>query len=372
MLTKQPPLVQPSPFTPATSKAQALVESVLSQAVAPPSPPPSSALVTVGATQALKLHHSIFEVVDPVHDVLGQGSYGTVYAGVQRSQTADLPVAVKAHDDAFLLDREVQLYRYLWRHKKRGVVPQLRIPRLLWEGTTDDGKQRVVVLDRLGTSLDQLFDAQGKCWGHATVCWVACEALRLLEGLHTLGVVHRDLKPDNFAIGYDADERHRLYTFDFGLSSQYLDKEGQHRPMRTGLTLIGTLRYASLANHDGHQQSRRDDLESLGYVLWCLAAGTLPWKHAVRDVEDRSERNRLIAEAKRALDLNAVPAPFGELIRYARGLAYEAAPDYATWVARFEALAGTAASVPDWLLPHPPVTAGRVARSRKQRPAKKC
>ena len=142
--------------------------------------------------------------------------------------------------------------------------------------------------------------------------------------------------------------------------------------MRTGLTLIGTLRYASLANHDGHQQSRRDDLESLGYVLWCLAAGTLPWKHAVRDVEDRSERNRLIAEAKRALDLDAVPAPFGELIRYARGLAYEAAPDYATWVARFEALAGTAASVPDWLLPHPPVTAGRVARSRKQRPAKKC
>mgnify|MGYP004301908683 CR=1 FL=1 len=56
----------------------------------------------------------------------------------------------------------MQLYRYMWRHKKRGLVPQLRIPRLLWEGTTDDGKQRVVVLDRLGTSLDQLFDATGR------------------------------------------------------------------------------------------------------------------------------------------------------------------------------------------------------------------
>ena len=85
MLTKQPPLVQPSPFIPAASKAHALVESVLSQAVTPPSPPPSSALVT--GKPALKLHHSIFEVVDPVHDVLGQESYGTVYAGV-RSQTA--------------------------------------------------------------------------------------------------------------------------------------------------------------------------------------------------------------------------------------------------------------------------------------------
>lgn len=380
-----------------------------------PSPPP------VPSDRPLRLHHGIFEVADKATDVLGRGSYGTVYSGVQRSLPTDIPVAVKTHHDAFLLDREVQLYQYLWRHKRAGGAPGLRIPRLLWEGTTDDGSARVVVLDRLGTSLDQLFDRGGQVWGHETVCWVACEALRLLEGLHALGVVHRDLKPDNFAIGHGKADRHRLYTFDFGLSSQYLNKEGAHQPFREGLSLIGTMRYASLNNHAGKQQSRRDDLESLGYVLWCLSVGTLPWKHAgegdtkggagegageddpkgnatgdrasggaveaVRapDAGDtglssgasvgalasahtrrptRKERNAAIATCKAAVDLATVPWPFGEFIQYARELAYDEAPDYAPWIARFEALAGSAARVPDWLLET--VHAGRRRRTGRR------
>lgn len=381
MLTKQSPLVDSTTFKPPPCAVQSrskhassqsnmsLVESVLrrhQESASSTSPPHEDVTAKDECGSALKLHHSIFEVENTASDVLGKGSYGTVYAGVQRSMTSSLPVAIKTHTDAFLLEREVQLYQYMWRHKKRGLVPQLRIPRLLWEGTTNDGSQRVMVMDRLGTSLDQLFDQQGKLWGHSTVCWIGCEALRLLEGLHTLGVVHRDLKPDNFAIGFDADERHRLYIFDFGLSSQYLDKEGEHRPMRTGLSLIGTQRYASLANHEGKQQSRRDDLESLGYVLWCFSTGTLPWKHAVDDIDDKSERNRIIGEAKRTLDLETIPSPFKELIQYARGLDYDQTPDYIQLFHQFNAHVNTASTLPDWFLTHAPVSVKRQARTRKQ------
>ena len=201
----------------------------------------------------------------------------------------------------------------------------------------------------------------------------------MLGGLRNVtaprGTPHAGRRPprpqaDNFAIGYDADERHRLYTFDFGLSSQYLDKDGLHRPLRTGLSLIGTLRYASLRTTKATSRAaRRPRVPRLRAMVSRRWDAPVEARRAQR--RGRSERNRIIAEAKRALDLHSVPAPFGELIRYARELAYEATPDYATWVTRFEALAGSASGMPDWLLPHPPVTAGRVARSRKQRPTKR-
>ena len=125
----------------------------------------------------------------------------------------------------------------------------------------------------LGSSLEILFEHCKRKFDLKTVCMVGIQMIKRIEKVHEEGILHRDIKPDNFLIGI-GKKQHYVYVIDFGLAKRFRDpKSGEHIPYRDGKNLTGTARYASVNTHLGIEQARRDDLESLGYVLLYFIKG---------------------------------------------------------------------------------------------------
>lgn len=87
-----------------------------------------------------------------------------------------------------------------------------------------------------------------------------------IETFHNVRLLHRDIKPDNFVIG-TGNQSSIIHLIDFGLSKYYMNSKGEHLKHTRKKGLIGTARYASINAHNEMEQSRRDDLESICYVL---------------------------------------------------------------------------------------------------------
>lgn len=190
----------------------------------------------------------------------------------------------------------------------------------------------VMVMDLLGTNLGVLFDECGSKFSTKTVAMLADQMISRLEYLHNMNILHRDIKPENFVMGVE-NTRNTLYLVDFGLSKAFRDaKTNQHMCFRDGKSLTGTARYASVNTHQGIEATRRDDLESVGYVLMYFLRGSLPWQGISRK-QSKKLRYFQIGETKRAIGLEELcenfPPEFAEFIRYSRGLDFTERPDYA-------------------------------------------
>ena len=206
------------------------------------------------------------------------------------------------------------------------------IPNVYWYGA--DAGCNVMVMDLLGPTLEELFTE--RCGGHfslKTILYIADQALRRLEYIHSKNFVHRDIKPENFALGLGPAAHNTIHCIDFGLAKRYRDEAHVHAPYREGKRLTGTARYASINTHLGIEQSRRDDIESLAYVLLYFARGSLPWQ-GIRAPDGRdSTKFALICEMKRRSTPETLcaglPEELGVFLAYARALHFEDKPDYA-------------------------------------------
>ena len=151
----------------------------------------------------------------------------------------------------------------------------------------------------------------------------------ILSHIHSFGVIHKDIKPDNILIGYK-NNRHRIYLVDYGLSNNYLVDKITHIPFRDDRNFAGTYRYSSIRNHSGMEQSRRDDLESLGYVLIYFMKGKLPWENL--KYTNKKEKVQIIFEKKKKITCEQLcknlPNIIFNYIKSTRLLRFKEKPNY--------------------------------------------
>jgi hypothetical protein len=164
------------------------------------------------------------------------------------------------------------------------------------------------------------------------------------------------VKPDNFLIGI-GKKASTLYLVDFVLTKKFVEKYNQHIQRKEGKKVVGTARYVSYNTLNGIEQSRRDDIEALGYVLVYLLKGQLPWQGLPGATKEEKYRN--IMKKKLTTPLNelclGLPSEFQIFINYSKTLQFEEKPDYSYLKRLFKELLQregmTNDSLFDWVLP---------------------
>lgn len=252
---------------------------------------------------------------------IGCGSFGDIYTGT--NMTTGEEVAIKLEPNRSKhpqLIRETKIYRTL-----HGVVG---IPGVRWFGT--EGDYNVMVMDLMGKSLEELFNYCGRKFHLKTVLMIADQILNRIEVVHTKCYIHRDIKPDNFLVGVGL-RRHMIFMIDFGLAKLFRDpRTHRHIAYREGKSLTGTARYASINTHLGVEQSRRDDLESIGYMLMYFLRGSLPWQGLAANTKRQKYERILERKISTPTDVlcQGLPAEFRLYFEHTRSLKFDDRPDY--------------------------------------------
>ena len=252
---------------------------------------------------------------------ISQGSFGEIFEVSDmhgREAVAKLPVD---HEASQTIEKEIDVYRLIDRLNW--------FPKMLHSG--DHRGLKFIVIQRLALDMKGVVgllnffsrNGVGSSISGRTVLLVMAELISRLKDLHSVGVLHRDIKPKNLMIGArGTPSMNHIFLVDFGLSARYI-RNGRHVP-ESNCGIVGTIMYCSSNLHRGICPSRRDDLESALYSIVDIYHGTLPWSK-FGSIDD-------IASAKDSIGpgllFQGMPVELKEIYRCVRRLRFEEIPPY--------------------------------------------
>ncbi|KAJ7150194.1 kinase-like domain-containing protein [Mycena filopes] len=253
---------------------------------------------------------------------IGSGSFGDIYLGINIISGEEVAIkleSVKAKHPQ--LEYESKVYKTL--------AGGVGVPFVRWFGTECD--YNAMVLDLLGPSLEDLFNFCNRKFSLKTVLLLADQLVHFAHRVHPFAqLIHRDIKPDNFLMGI-GKRGNQVNVIDFGLAKKFRDpKTHLHIPYRENKNLTGTARYTSINTHLGVEQARRDDLESLAYVLMYFLRGALPWQ-GLKAATKKQKYDRIMEKKMTTptdLLCRGFPNEFGIFLNYTRALRFDDKPDY--------------------------------------------
>jgi len=249
-----------------------------------------------------------------IKELLGSGTYGYVYRAVNIFTNTSYAIKLELSTNrSSSVEHEYKILKSLGGGDG--------IPCIHWFGR--EANYDVLVLEHLGPSLHKLMSNRQIFHLH-TVVHIADQLISRLQTIHDHGFIHADIKPQNVLVGL-GDNAHTIHIIDFGVAKRYRDLvTGSHIPFVHARRLTGTPAFTSVSSHLGVQLGRRDDVESLAYLLIYLLRGSLPWfgtetLSAILELKKKTPVEQLC---------HRLPREFATFFTYSRSLSFTEEPDY--------------------------------------------
>lgn len=254
---------------------------------------------------------------------IGSGSFGEVWMVTDKKTNKKMAFKMEEKDSESkggMLRDEYKIYLNLI---KKGV--QEGIPKIYKFMQTP--KYNIMVMELLDKSIEKIFNDNSKKLKLGTILLLGINMINLLKNIHNAGYLHRDIKPNNFMLGFGKEPK--MYIMDFGLSKKYIVND-KHISLKTGKSLVGTARYASTNVHMGLEPSRRDDLISIGYMLIYFVNGRLPWQGLKK--ESGVDHLKNIGDKKLCIHIDKlcknIPECIKEYLQKCMNLKFDEEPNY--------------------------------------------
>lgn len=245
--------------------------------------------------------------------LIGVGAFGIVLQGINTKTNEGVAIKIEKKTGKDYLETECN---YLMSVQGYG------IPKVKSFGITRNFY--ILITELLGKSLFDIKDSI--CLKDA--CIIGLQIIDRLEFIHSKYIIHRDIKPANFLLKNNSI----VYLIDFGSAKKYRSSTTKkHIKFENLKRIVGTPEFLSLNANIGYSQSRRDDLESLGYLLIFLIKGKLPWNFDEPNINPLTKIDKIwrikksIKPEKLCEDL---PSEFSEYIKYCKNLKFEEGPNY--------------------------------------------